>query len=129
MRTQRASFTVVEATTGALSTAPGRFADSESARHRAIPDIRRLAALAGVTVVSIGFRAGQMMADHQARHPILLIGNTGQVTIRVDSEDVMLVPGMTLHIDSAVTHSLVAQSDAELTLLVLTGADPERTGK
>lgn len=102
--------------------------------ERAIPSVKRLARLDGATVVRLSFRAGDVMADHSAAAPILIMGQVGEVEVTVSDagggtsdEDsattVILAPGQALSIAANRTHSLTASGPATATLLVLTGSD------
>ncbi|MGW0036902.1 XRE family transcriptional regulator [Gordonia sp. NPDC003376] len=84
------------------------------------PTIDAMARADGVTLVRIGFRAGEVMADHRAVHPILLLGQTGEVDVAIGDGHVALSPGMAVHIAAQVTHALTALTDAVVTLMVLT---------
>lgn len=89
------------------------------------PDISVLARTEGATVIRLSFRAGQVMKDHKAGKPILVVGQLGEVDFTVyDSSDAgattRLAPGKAIHVDARVTHALSAATDAVLTLLVLT---------
>ncbi|MFD1813464.1 cupin [Rhodococcus gannanensis] len=83
------------------------------------PRIERVAAVAGVTVVRLSFRAGQSMEDHKARFPILVQGQSGHVTFATADRTVDLVPGVAVHVDAELTHRLQAVEDSVITLLVL----------
>nr|EMP10996.2 hypothetical protein ISGA_2811 [Gordonia sp. NB41Y] len=101
-------YTVID---GLRSPAP---ADSDG------PTIDAMARADGVTVVRIAFRAGQVMADHRAVHPILVLGQTGEIDFAVGGEHVSVSPGVAVHVAAQVTHALTAVTDAVVTLMVLT---------
>lgn len=98
---------------------------------QAKPAVERLARADGTTVVRLAFRAGDVMADHHAAAPILILGQAGtvEVSIRRDPTDgadstdgtdsVILSPGSAVHIDAGRVHSLRADGPATVTLLVL----------
>lgn len=101
-------------------------ADYELPRHdieRAKPSVKVMGKVNGATVVRLAFREGDVMADHSAKAPILIMGQAGTVDITVTEEDgikhVTLEPGMALHIDANFTHSLTAITPATVTLIVL----------
>lgn len=83
------------------------------------PRIRKLASGAGATVVRIGFRAGQSMADHQATAPILVQATTGTVRFGTAERTVTLEPGVAVHVDAGLVHNLVADTDAVVMLTIL----------
>ena len=58
------------------------------------PDIALLARATGVNVLRLSFRAGQVMADHRAARPILVLGQTGEVDFAVGGDTVALRPGV-----------------------------------
>ncbi len=84
------------------------------------PAIKALAHLTGATVVRLSFRAGQTMAEHTARWPILVIGQAGSVAFTVGDQTTTLTPGTAIHVQAEVTHALTATEDSALTLVVLT---------
>jgi quercetin dioxygenase-like cupin family protein len=95
---------------------------------QAKPAVERLARADGTTVVRLAFRAGDVMADHHAAAPILILGQVGtvEVSIRRDptdstesTESVTVSPGSAVHIDAGRVHSLRADGLATVTLLVL----------
>ena len=90
-------------------------------RHRAVPAVKRLGALDGVTVVRLSFRAGDVMADHSAAYPVLVLGQSGRVEVTVTGDAVTLTPGRALNIAAGRVHSLAATEASTLTLLVLHG--------
>ncbi|GEC85073.1 hypothetical protein ACTXK0_10340 [Corynebacterium variabile] len=102
--------------------------------ERAIPSAKRLARLDGATVVRLSFRAGDVMADHSAAAPILIMGQVGEVEVTVadggntasdgdSATTVRLSPGQALSIAADRVHSLSASGPATVTLLVLNGKD------
>ncbi|MCJ7857510.1 hypothetical protein [Corynebacterium kalidii] len=95
---------------------------------QAKPAVERLARADGTTVVRLAFRAGDVMADHHAAAPILILGQVGtlEVSIRRDpaettdgTDAVTVSPGSAVHIDAGRVHSLRADGPATVTLLVL----------
>ena len=85
------------------------------------PDVSVLARRAGANVIRISFRAGQVMDDHTAGKPIVVVGQRGTIDFAIGDEHVSLTPGVAVHVDAGVTHSLTAESDAAVTLILLTG--------
>jgi quercetin dioxygenase-like cupin family protein len=108
---------------------------------QAKPAVERLAREDGATVVRLAFRAGDVMADHHAAAPILILGQAGTVEVSIhpdrpdspgspDDSDtdgdhvdhvdrVTLYPGSAVHIAAGRVHSLRADGPATATLLVL----------
>lgn len=84
---------------------------------RPLVDVR--ARLDGATVVRIAFTGGQTMPDHQAAHPILIVGQRGSVDVTVAGTTTAVTPGVALHIAARVRHELRAADPAAVTLLVL----------
>lgn len=102
-------------------------------RDRAIPAVKKLGTLDGVTVVRLAFRAGDVMADHSAVYPVLVLGQSGRVEVTVAGRGegdatVVLTPGRALNIVARRVHSLTATEASTVTLLVLHGpTDTDRT--
>lgn len=92
---------------------------------QAKPAVERLARVDGTIVARLAFRAGDVMEDHSAAAPVLILGQTGTVEVSVrrddgrDDDRVTLSPGSALHIEAQRTHSLRADGPATATLLVL----------
>lgn len=103
-------------------------AHSDASNDRAVPEVKLLDVREGVRIIRIAFRAGDVMASHKAPGPIVLLGQTGDVAVRIgedddaEAEDVTLRPGSALHIDTAKVHSLSATEPATVTLLLLMGS-------
>lgn len=91
--------------------------------EQAKPSVKVIGKVNGATVVRLAFRDGDVMADHSAKAPILIMGQTGSIDITVTEDGevkhVTLEPGMAIHIDSNFPHSLTAQDAATATLIVL----------
>ncbi|MFZ2428035.1 MAG: cupin domain-containing protein [Propioniciclava sp.] len=86
------------------------------------PEVRVLTRGDGVTVVSLTFRAGDVMADHRAAAPILVVAERGTIDFGVGGQMIALAPGQAINVAARVPHRLEARQDAAATLLVLTGA-------
>jgi len=91
------------------------------------PDIRVLGRGDGVTVVALTFRAGDVMDDHRAASPILVIAESGVIDFGVDGQTLTLTPGQAINVAARVPHRLEATGDAVATLLVLTGGPATQT--
>ena len=103
-------------------------AHSGVSTDRAVPEVTLLEVREGVRIIRIAFRAGDVMASHKAPGPIVILGQTGEVEVRIGDENdlgsggVTLRPGSALHIDTGKVHSLCAHEPATVTLLLLTGS-------
>lgn len=86
------------------------------------PQITPMGRVTGTTVVRLSFHAGQVMADHKAGHPIIVLGQSGEIRFTVDGEEISLQPGTAVHVEAGVVHALTAVTDAAVSLLILTGA-------
>ncbi|HIW90167.1 MAG TPA: hypothetical protein H9870_00645 [Candidatus Corynebacterium avicola] len=88
---------------------------------KAKPEVDLRGVTDGARVIRLAFRDGDVMPDHHAAAPILIIGQSGAVEITVGGaeEPVTLTPGTALHIAAKVAHSLTALEPATVTLLVL----------
>ena len=86
------------------------------------PAVKRINRSTSETVVRLAFRADQVMAEHLAAHPILVLGQTGSIDFTVDGQTVRLEPGTAVRVDARVPHSLHAVTDGTVTLVVVHGA-------
>ena len=88
---------------------------------QAKPEVDLRGVTDGARVIRLAFRDGDVMPDHHAAAPILIMGQTGTVDISVEGADapVTVTPGTGLHIGAKITHSLTALESATVTLLVL----------
>lgn len=92
---------------------------------QAKPAVERLARVDGTIVTRLAFREGDVMADHTAAAPILILGQAGTVEVSVQRDGdggtdlVTLSPGSAVHIEAARVHSLRAEEPATVTLIVL----------
>ncbi len=92
------------------------------------PEVELLGRAPGAAVTRLTFRDRDVMADHRAAAPILLIGQAGTIDVTVAPADdsladpvhLTLTPGTALHIDGGRVHSLTAAGPATATLVVLT---------
>ncbi|KQB83848.1 hypothetical protein [Corynebacterium oculi] len=94
----------------------------ESGAGSAKPKVQVLARLEGVTMVRLAFRAGDVMAEHSAGTPIVIMGQKGAVNVTIGDKSVTVTAGSALHIAERRIHALAAQEPAIVTLLILTGA-------
>lgn len=92
---------------------------------QAKPAVERLARVDGTIVTRLAFRDGDVMADHTAAAPILILGQAGTVEVSVQRDGdggtdlVTLSPGSAVHIEAGRVHSLRAEEPATATLIVL----------
>lgn len=86
------------------------------------PAIKRINRSDSETVVRLAFRAGQVMAEHLAAHPILVLGQTGAIDFTVDGQTLRLEPGSAVRVDARVPHSLHAETDGTVTLVIVHGS-------
>lgn len=85
------------------------------------PAVKRINRSESETIVRLAFRADQVMAEHLAAHPILVLGQTGSIDFTVDGQTVRLEPGTAIRVDARVPHSLRAVTDGAVTLVVVHG--------
>lgn len=83
------------------------------------PTIRKLGSAQGTSFIQLTFSAGAVMADHQARVPIILQGISGTIVVTIDETEIELSPGTIIHIAAEVNHALSAQLPAVASLIVL----------
>lgn len=86
------------------------------------PAVKRINKSDTETVVRLSFRAGQVMAEHMAVHPIVVLGQTGDVEFTVDGATVHLEPGTAIRVEARTPHSLRAVTDGAVTLIVVHGS-------
>lgn len=92
---------------------------------QAKPAVERLARVDGTIVTRLAFRDGDVMANHTAAAPILILGQAGTVEVSVQRDGdggtdlVTLSPGSAVHIEAGRVHSLRAEEPATATLIVL----------
>ena len=91
---------------------------------RAVPEVRIQERLGHAAVVRIAFRKGDVMADHHAPAPIMVLGQTGEVEFDVGGETLLIKPGTALSVDANVSHELRAvDGPATVTLVLITGPE------
>ncbi|GEE01308.1 hypothetical protein nbrc107696_17540 [Gordonia spumicola] len=86
------------------------------------PTLRRLHLSDTETVIRIAFRAGQQMREHTAAHPILVLGQTGEIDFTVENQTHRLRPGTAVTVDRMVPHALTAVTDGTVTLVMIHGS-------
>lgn len=86
------------------------------------PAIKRIHKSDTETIVRLSFRAGQVMREHMAVHPIVVLGQTGDIEFTVDGATVHLELGSAIRVEARTPHSLRAQTDGTVTLIVVHGS-------
>ncbi|SIS43651.1 hypothetical protein SAMN05444817_103222 [Corynebacterium appendicis CIP 107643] len=94
-------------------------AKSADNQQRDRPQLKVLGKHEGATVVRLSFAAGDVMPDHKAAWPILVIGQTGRVEFSAEGETQVVEPGSAVHLGAGIVHELVAREDATVTLVIL----------
>lgn len=93
---------------------------SQPGERRSVPDVQIQEKLPGATVVRLSFRDGDVMADHHAPAPILVLGQRGKLRFSVGGEDLTLEPGTSVYVEAEKVHALYAEhGDAAITLVIL----------
>ena len=91
---------------------------------RAVPEVRIQERLGHASIVRISFRKGDVMADHHAPAPIMVLGQTGEVEFDVGGETLLIKPGTAISVDANVSHELRAvDGPATVTLVLITGPE------
>lgn len=96
-----------------------RSSKSTEGQRRERPELKVLGKHEGATVVRLSFAAGDVMPDHKAAWPILVIGQTGRVEFSAEGETQVVEPGSAVHLGAGIVHELVAREDATVTLVIL----------
>lgn len=105
---------------------PGRLrgfdvvADAPEAIDGDRPAVARLATADGVNLIAMRFRAGQVMDDHRAAHPITVQCLSGHIEFTVGDHVEKLVPGRIAHLPAMVPHRVEAVEDSVFLLSMLT---------
>lgn len=85
------------------------------------PAIKKINKSDTETIVRLSFRAGQVMAEHLAAHPIVVLGQSGEIDFTVEGATVRLENGTAIRVEARVPHSLTAATDGTVTLIVVHG--------
>lgn len=72
-----------------------------------------------VKVVSFEFAAGDVLADHAARHPVLIQVIRGRVDFTLPDGPIELGPGELLHLEPMLRHAVRAIEPTTLTVTML----------
>ncbi len=97
-------------------------AETPAGPRAAKPAIKVLHRGESETIIRLAFREGQTMTEHTAAHPIVVLGQAGQIDFTVQGETVPLTPGTAVRVDTRIPHSLVARTDGTVTLIVVHGS-------
>lgn len=73
----------------------------------------------GAKIVAFEFATGDVLAEHAARHPVLIAVLRGRVRFTLPDRDVELAPGEVLHLTPMLRHSVEALEDTTLTVTML----------
>lgn len=73
----------------------------------------------GVKIVAFEFGAGDVLADHAARHPVLIQVIRGRVSFTLPDRVIDLGPGQVLHLTPMLRHAVSALEPATLTVTML----------
>ncbi|WP_026919093.1 cupin domain-containing protein [Gordonia shandongensis] len=85
------------------------------------PQVKRLHRSDSETIVRIAFAEGQVMPEHMAAHPIVVLGQTGEIDFEVGGETFRLEPGSAIRVAARVPHTLTAATAGTVTLIVVHG--------
>lgn len=102
----------------------GLDAPNDASTDNTRPQLKRIHLSDTETVIRIAFRAGQTMAEHTAAHPIVVIGQTGDISFTVEDQTHRIIPGTAIRVDARVPHELHAESDGTVTLVMIHGVPP-----
>jgi quercetin dioxygenase-like cupin family protein len=78
-----------------------------------------------VKVTLFAFAAGQELSEHTASQPAVLHVLKGQGHLRLGSQSSAAGPGTWAYLPAHLPHSVHAETDLTLLLLLLKGAEPE----
>ncbi|MCR6711670.1 MAG: DUF2249 domain-containing protein [Demequina sp.] len=73
----------------------------------------------GARIVLFGFAAGQVLTEHTAAMPVLLLAVEGEFLITADGRTDRLLPGDVIHFDTRLPHAVEAVTDAKLALIMI----------
>ncbi len=71
-----------------------------------------------VKVLAFPFEAGQSLAEHTSPHPAIIHVLEGEATITLGDDTVQAQPGAWIHMDARLPHSIHAQTQFLMLLLV-----------
>ena len=72
-----------------------------------------------VRAVLFGFAAGQQLSEHTSSHAAILHFITGEATVTLGDETMKLGPGGWVHMVPNLPHSVVAEQETVMLLLLL----------
>jgi len=85
--------------------------------------VERVYTDAQVNVVRIWMPAGGVLADHKARHPVIVQVLSGSVRFRIEQEEITLRPTSWLHVPAREPHEIEAREPTVLLVTMLKGPD------
>ena len=85
------------------------------------PEVKVIGRYADTTVVRLAFAPGDILPEHQAAHPIIVMGQTGRVRFTAEGSTVVIQPGTAVHLDADIPHDLFADEASTVTLIIVSG--------
>lgn len=89
------------------------------ASHGGKPGAIAVIDTASTKVVAFEFATGDVLAEHAARHPVLIQVIHGRVTFTLPDGPIDLVPGQLLHLTPMLRHAVRALEPTTLTVTML----------
>lgn len=86
---------------------------------------RTLLSSADLKVILFGFAPGQELAEHTAARPAILHFLRGTAQVTLGTETVEAKPGSLIHMSTRLPHSVHAESEVVMLLLLLAPGDRE----
>ncbi|GAA1719879.1 cupin domain-containing protein [Propioniferax innocua] len=87
------------------------------------PGAKAVLAVDGTKVVAFEFATGDVLADHAARHPVLIQVIRGRVEFTLPDGPITLEPGQVLHLTPMLRHAVTALEPTTLTVTMLLPRD------
>lgn len=101
----------------------------EHQTERSRPTVKRLLQGDGANLIAFTFGPGQQLPEHKAAHPITVQCVAGVLDFEVSGQRVRLDPGVVIHLQEHIPHSVFCPADADETnVLLLTMLTGERHG-
>lgn len=86
---------------------------------RPVPEVRLQEKLDHATVIRLSFRNGDLMDDHHAPAPILVLAQSGTIKFTAGGKTMEIKPGTAVHVDAGNVHSLLADEGPAVVILVV----------
>ena len=83
------------------------------------PGAKNVLATEAGKVVVFEFAAGDVLADHAARHPVIIQVHRGRVELTLPDGPIELAPGEMLHLMPMLRHAVTALEPTTLTVTML----------